>query len=328
MIIIGDLHCKTQMPYYLGIKKFFEWLILYYKQETIIFLGDLFDTSSPHNKLRLDVAKYLKQLEEVYILQGNHDVSRRMGSALLYLNALDNVTIIEDVTEIQIDLNKFENLVQNHHTIINCLFLPFKYNCKEEYEALEGEYDYIFTHITPPQCAFGDEGINLKVKGAYYHGHTHMQKAFTVDEDEEATEDSYFCRSWYHEVVGVPIPTRHLEQKQEHRIFKITPHRNKEEIQVPQTFTFRNIKFGEEIKEEYKNDILNITHAPSYPAALEMYKDFYVRKAGITIQRTEDDIEFDRENLSIEGSFRLFANKTEGLSREVISCCLEHLKET
>jgi len=159
MIIVGDLHAKYEEPFRSSINSFLEWLLSNYKDYTLIFLGDLYDSSSPHNDVRDEVASCIKQFKEVHIFDGNHDYYRIKGSAIKPLRQHDNIHIYNKVTEVKIE---------GH----SCLMLPFKYSgMKEEYEALEGTYDYIFTHITPKECAIGDEGIDLKLNGVYIHGH-------------------------------------------------------------------------------------------------------------------------------------------------------------
>ena len=59
MIIIGDLHFKNKEPFKSSLFSFLDWIYENYKDETIIQLGDLFDTSSPHNEIEEQVLQKL-----------------------------------------------------------------------------------------------------------------------------------------------------------------------------------------------------------------------------------------------------------------------------
>ena len=136
IVCIGDLHCKNREPHKTAIYTFLDWLLNKYGDAIIIQVGDLWD-ASPHNSMRLDIANYFKEFRHVVIMNGNHDLSRRAGSSNLFLDALDNVTVIEDVQEVTFNMNSMNSegdLVYGEQ--LKCLFLPFKYGCKEEYEAL------------------------------------------------------------------------------------------------------------------------------------------------------------------------------------------------
>lgn len=299
-IVVGDLHAKNKEPYRDAVNNFFRYLLDNHIRDGVstIFLGDLFDSSSPHNEVREEIANHLSKFNDVIILQGNHDYSRRMGSALEPLTVLPNVTVIDEVIEID-----------------NCLYLPYKYDMSE-YENLTGEYDYIFTHITPPECAFADEGIKLNLKGIYIHGHTHIQTTFTSTDLQ--------C----HNVIGVPIPTRHLEEKQKHRVFKIKHHDIvgiPMEVFVPQTFTFETIEFGEEPID--KNNIINIINAPSYKDVYERYKDFYIRESGIELSKIDNDVKVDlNDNITIQDKFMKFAQENNITNQEITSLALHYLE--
>ena len=234
IVIIGDTHIKNSEPHLYGLRKFFEWLIQNYKDANIISLGDLYDQSSPYNPIEAEFIGYMKQFKSFHILEGNHTISRRSGSGILHLQHHDSIFIYTDKIEIEIDGHKF-------------LMLPWKYNAKETYESIEGNYDYILTHVTPPQCAFGDEGIQLHLKGQYIHGHTHMQIDF-IDAFKQN-----------HKVIGIPVVTRNSEN-QEYRIFTIDS--KLQEIKVPIFFEYQTLNYGE--FPENKNNILNIKCCPSY----------------------------------------------------------------
>jgi len=167
IIIVGDLHVKNREPFLSSICKTFEWIRDEFGSDiTLIQLGDLFDTSSPHHDIEFKIIEKLLQFRQVFILTGNHDYSKIKGNSLLPLMHHRTITVLEEATEVILEGNKY-------------LLLPYLYsNMKEKYEILQGKYDYICTHVTPCECAFGDEGIDLHPEGIYVHGHTHIATDF------------------------------------------------------------------------------------------------------------------------------------------------------
>ena len=298
MIVVGDLHGKTKQPYKDANLEFLDWLVSNYKNEEVIFLGDIFDNSSPHAEIELDVIDRIIQFKRSHLITGNHDRSDTKGNTLLPHKLHKNISLYEDVTEVEIEGN-------------NCLILPFKQNFKE-YENLEGNYKFIFTHITPVECQFAEEGLVFdKLKGTFIHGHTHISIDFT---DKQSNN---------HFVIGVPLETRHLEA-QKHRIFEIKDGIINT-IEVPFYFTHETINYGDEPSS--KKNILNIKNAPTRKLAFEKYKDYYIRDEGIELLRTDATKadfkkEFSKSNLLEK--FRAYA-KDKGLSKEVIECCSTRL---
>lgn len=302
MIIVGDVHIKRIEPYLSSTCKFFEWLLQDYRNDTIVFLGDIYDSSTPHGDVSDYIAYYFKQFKEVHLLTGNHDYSKPKGNSLLQLRQHDNIFVYNTVTEVKIGKR-------------NCLMLPFKYsNMKEEYEELNNTYNFVFTHIVPSDYAFGEEGISLNLKGSIYvHGHSHMQKDF-IDKNEDK-----------HIILGVPMPTRHLEEQQEHRILNINTENTITEIKVPQYFTYETVEYGEEPVSKY--NILNIKNAPSFNDVNDMYKDSFIREEGTTIKIEDEDYDVnDIMNMLDETkkSFIEFSKKME-IQKEYVNCCLEFL---
>lgn len=297
MIVIGDLHIKRKEPFLSSIRSFFEWLLQNYKDEIIVLLGDLYDSSSPHGNVEDFTAHYLKQFKEVHIITGNHDYSAKQGLSLLQLRQHDNIFVYNDVTEVKIEDSK-------------CLLLPFKYSgIKEEYEQLTGKYDFVFSHITHPKEAFGDEGIELKVGADYYiYGHVHTQKDYGN-----------------HIILGVPIPTRHLEHNQVCRIANISK-KKVDIIETPVYFTYEDVEYGE--MPVNKNNILNIKNAPSLISVLYKYKEFYIRDEGVTIALEDQDEEMeDIIDIDVDSFKATFVeySKEKHISKEIVDCCLEFL---
>lgn len=296
-IVVGDLHLKREEPYKTAQEQFLKFLQKYYNDEIIVFLGDSFDSSSPHwDTYTLFKDYLLNRNNETHILIGSHDKSIKKGVSISNLSLLSSVYVYESHSEVMIEGKK-------------CLMISNIYEkMKEKCEAITGTYDYVFTHITPMQCAFGDEGIQLNVKAKeIIHGHTHHSMKF-IDGDQS------------HIVLGLPYITRHLEQNQDYVILEIDKNDNLKYIPVPQYFTFRDIEYGDEIKEQYKNDIFNVKNAPAVSSVNNMYKDYYIRDAGITLKEfdEESDTVFEFSEDALKSSFIEFSKEKE-LSKKHIN---------
>ncbi len=307
MLIIGDLHIKNKEPFLSAIKNFFEWLDEKYPDEEIIFLGDTFDTSSPSWEIFSLFAEFVRSRNSyVYILEGNHTYSKLKGSVLEGLGNVSNVKhyLIPDTIG------------------LNILCLPFltinnKKYYEKQFEFIPNDFNLILTHLTPKQCAFGNEGIDfdkLNLKGTYIHGHVHMQSEF---------RDSYGNR---HIVLGVPIPTRNLEEQQNHRIIRII-NNEIEFIPVPQFFTYETLEFGK--FPENKNNILNLKNVPSWEELYKTYKNYYIREDGVEFKKTENSLTFNNtefEKGSLKEKFNLYLlSDGVGLDKKIIDECFSRI---
>lgn len=296
IIIVGDIHAKSKEPYRSAIKSFFEWLLENYKDEEIVFLGDIFDSSSPHADIELEIMSLIQQFNHAHLVSGNHDISSRMGNTLIPHKIHDNITIYNEPTIVMIDG-------------IECFMLPYQYNTKE-YERYNDEKinsKFTFLHCMPTEKQFANEGIDLNFRSTYIWGHHHMQDDYT---DKNGNQ---------HCILGVPLETRNGEN-QKHRILEIKDGKIKT-IEVPFYFTHEIVSYGEEPTN--KNNILNIIDAPNKKLVFEKYKGYYIREAGIKLLRTENTKEsfrqeFDKANLLQK--FKKY-NTEKNLSKEVSEEC-------
>lgn len=290
-IIISDLHLKKSEAHLYGINKFLEWIYDNYKDCRIIQLGDLFDSSSPHADLVNISLNHMLKFKEWHIIEGNHDKSRRLGSAIRHLNYHRSIHIHHEKTEVELDGLKF-------------LFLPYIHKAKEEYSNIEWKGDYCLAHITNMEDAFNEnDGVDTsKIDAIQIFGHTHTQH---IINDRKI-------------VLGVPVPTRNLEKT--NSIIKIKEDGSYELIDVPVFFEYENINFGEEPKS--KHNILNISNAPSVPSVYEKYKGYHIRRRGIVLDRKKDNtlsIENDNfEKMSLKNKF-LFFGKERLISEDLIN---------
>lgn len=303
MLVIGDLHIKNKSPFLSAIKYFFEWLDKDYPDEDIIFLGDEWDTSSPMWECFSLFTNFASK-RKVIILGGNHTYSTKKGSILEGLLDFKNITTILEPTIID------NNLFLPYLSIDNKKFYENEFNIERK------NFNYIFTHLTPKEVSFGNEGVDfdkLNLTGVFIHGHIHFQKNWLDNKGN------------IHIVLGVPIPTRHLEEKQEHRIIKIEKDLGRIEIKVPQYFTYETLEFGK--MPSNPNNILNIKQTPSPEELYKTYKGYYIREDGVEFIKTENDLSFEKsefENSDLKKKFNIFMID-KGLSKEVSNKCFEYI---
>lgn len=298
MIVISDLHIKKIEPFYSSIKQFLNYIADTYPEDEVVQLGDLFDTSTMHSNVIYEIINILKRFKKIHILQGNHDISRRMGLITQPLNHYDNIIVYDKMAEVEIEG-------------FTCLMLPWVYNAKELYEQIKWIGNYCFAHVTNMEDSFNGEYVDLsKVEACRIYGHTHTKR--------DLNENGY--------VMGVNIPTRNLEIsnpfiriEREEDIFEF--------IESPKYFEYQSLNYGE--FPENKNNILNIKNAPSYPSVYETYKDYYIRKEGIEILRTENDVNIETTNFeagNIVDKFNKYSKDKE-ISKEINNCAIRYLQE-
>jgi hypothetical protein len=305
LIVCGDLHLKNKEPFVSATENFFEWIDKKYPNDELVLLGDIFDTSSPQWEIFSLFAEFVRSRNSyVYILEGNHTYSKIKGSVLEGLGNVSNVK---------------QYLIPN--TIgLDMLCLPFltidnKKYYENEFNFIPNDFDFIFTHLSPKECSWGNEGIDfdkVNLRGTYIHGHIHMQSEF---------KDIHENR---HIVLGVPFPTRHGEHLQEHRIARIT-NKEIEFIKVPQFFIYETIEFGQEPSSS--NNILNIKNATSWEIVYEKYKKYYIREEGVEFVKKEGNLEFEQkefEGSSLKQKFKIF-QLDRRLPKEVSEKCFDYI---
>lgn len=294
IVVISDLHLKNEEVYAKAQKKFLFHLSENYKNEIIVFLGDVFDGVTPEWGLFEYFAEFLHNRNNTtYLLEGNHDRKKLKGSVLQGLTCIENVHVIFEKEIIDIE---------GQH----CLFLPHgKYE-----DDLSFEGDFLFAHLEPIEVSFGDTGFkhkNIKVEKQVY-GHIHLS---------------------YHKdnilILGVPIPTRNLELS--NKQIKI----EKGElsfIDIPEFLRIETIDFNVDINTLNKDWLYNINNCPSKEELYEKFKDFYIRESGIEIERTESSLE--QSNIENSGTlldkFRIFSTD-ENLSDEITQCGAHYISE-
>jgi predicted phosphodiesterase len=297
MIVIGDLHLKSQDFYWKAQQKFLNWLQETFPDEHFLFLGDIFNTSSPTWEVFEFFEVFLKKRKKTtYIIQGNHDYSSVKGCSLKVLEHNNPVMVFTSIDKLCIEG-------------LDCLILPFYTNVVNDLlKYPEFSYDYVFSHLTHPKEAFGSEGIDLNFINSNYfiYGHTHTPNVHVFN----------------HLILGVPLPTRNGEEMG--NLLKITGVNTWEKIKIPEFFKIETIKYGERINN--KEWLYNVIEAPSFDDVYEKYKGFNIRTEGIKIKNNQEFIgeTFDSNSLlSLKEKFIVFAKKNK-LPQNIVDNTLEY----
>ena len=300
VIYFGDLHCQEQEPFKSSALSILKYLYDNYQDATIIQGGDLFDSSSINHALVDDVLKILVKFKDFRIVTGNHDYSKRMNSILKPFDNYNNITVYDDVAEVDIEGMKL-------------IMLPHKYgDIKSEYEKITGSYDYSISHITPIQEAFGDDGIELKfnVSVAHIFAHIHRHREFLDSFENKVL------------ISGSTMTTRYGEQSWEKNIYELTK-TEYHKIALPQYFTYETVEYGQ--YPEFETSICNIKNAPSVQSVFEMYRKYYIRESGIEINLGDTNnqtVVFEQDN--IKKGFIKFC-EDNNVADDVKFSCLSYL---
>lgn len=312
MVIVGDTHWKDKEPYYAGLKNFFRWLLETYPDETMIFTGDMFDTATPHFDTVYDVViEYLLRFKAVHIVAGNHEekFAKTKGNCLRPLRHHPTIHIYTRPTVVEIDKYSF-------------WMLPFQYDYAQvkayETAPLPKPVDFIICHATPQKLAFGDEGVNLRLKvSQVIWGHIHTPFEYRDDVNVQNI------------VIGVPQVTREGEQDFEKAILEFNPRTEKfEQKVIPVFMTIETVEYGEEPKS--KDNLINVVNAPSIPAVYERYKGYYVNKEHIEVLRTDKEVVEEESkiffNTKLEEQLVKYAEE-KAVPKEMSDCILSYMEQ-
>ena len=277
MVIIGDVHWKDSIPYKNGLIKLFNWLVEKYKNETIIFTGDYFDSCNLNFETYNTGIDYALAFKQTFIISGNHESNdkRKKNCLIPFTNKFPNLHIILDEPIIKSIEGK------------NILLIPFTKKIKELESKLQDfknkQIDLIICHQSPIGDNMGHEEIDLTdFKADVIYGHIHSFKQRSFD--------------YKHVIIGVPQTTRELEQNINKYIIEYTDKIDIKEI--PTFFDIQTIEYGETAKEGY---LLNVKNAPSIESVYTLYPEKYIRNDGISIVQTEiEEIKIEDAELDIK----------------------------
>ena len=302
IINVGDIQAQNKEPHRSSCLKFLQWLLENFRDDIIIQGGDLFDRSSLPHDLINEILDILLQFKDFRIVSGNHEISDRLGNILKPLQHHKNLTIYTEKTEFEINGISFIALPSLLH------------NEKEEYEAIEGNWDYSLCHFTPIQESFGDEGIELKFKVnvAHLFAHIHRHREFIDNFGNKIL------------ITGSVINYRYGEQDWEKNIYKINKN-GYEKIKVPLFFTYETIEFGDQPAN--LNNILNIKNVPSWEILYKKYGKYFIRREGLEFIKTDDNLTFDRQEFEYSDLIKKFKiySIDAGLPKNVEEKCFYYI---
>lgn len=195
VIFISDIHFgwnTSSEEWQENIEKYFrEWFIPFvkktletYPDAVVICLGDVYqDRKSIDidvNNLVIDIFEDIASFIPVYILNGNHDLSKKTNkgnTSLRSLSNISNLTLIKEPT-----LLKF---TQGNKILAKSIAIPYLGDCSEENKVLvnfSGTADYAFMHTDISGLKF-DNGMEIKgavdsekFKGKIWSGHIHKRQ--------------------------------------------------------------------------------------------------------------------------------------------------------
>ena len=194
-IFLSDIHFgirSSSEEWQDNIKSYFyDWFIPYLKNIVkdnpnyfLAVLGDVYDDRKSIdinvNDMAIDIFEILGSILPVYIINGNHDLSKKTNkgnTSLRTLSNIDGVTIIKEPTLLKI---KFNNKI-----LSNIIAIPYLGDHAEENKVLlkySEKTDYAFMHTDISQMKF-DNGMTIVgavdsslYKGKILSGHIHKRQ--------------------------------------------------------------------------------------------------------------------------------------------------------
>ena len=195
VILISDIHfgvSSSSEEWQENINDYFQnWFIPYVRNEliktpdaVICCLGDVYhDRKSIDidvNNLCIDIFEQLAQIIPVYIINGNHDLSKKTNkgnSSLRSLGNIDNLTVIKEPTMLQ--------FVEGRKNIAKVAAIPYLGDCNDENKELvkfDKRANYAFMHTDISKMKF-DNGMTIvgavdaeKFAGKVISGHIHKRQ--------------------------------------------------------------------------------------------------------------------------------------------------------
>lgn len=293
-VVTTDLHFIEKSPFYESKVMFVDWLKekeFNNNDNYLVVVGDITDKSIHTgivNRMLVDFVKDLK-FKHIFLITGNHDLSKRDGNVLEVLKSFDNISVIEEPTFIEIDS-------------IYCAMLPHLIrktkndkSMKEIYENMEVVVNFIFGHFANETQTIFNHYIDTRhMDGKKILGHVHFAQG---------------------DFLGSPVKTRYDERNNENRIAVIdNDTKNLEYLPVPEFLSYKTIKYGEKPVSDTPFTVWTIEDAPSKQAVYNNKDYKYIYKRQILVKDGEDldsmNLE-DTENMTIELYYKEFAKQNK-----------------
>jgi DNA repair exonuclease SbcCD nuclease subunit len=275
----GDLHFRSESPWYEGNVKFVEWYQNRPKPEpgttvTTIFEGDVFHRPKENGRVnglavRLINVVRARSKGDIIVLQGNHDYSKREESALHVIDALA-------------DLNLFIVDAPAVWPNLPCgptLFLPYIYPkslvVDKEFSSMHEVYSD--KALLQSFTSFPLDDVKVLV------GHVGDETAGKYGSDcdlswfEGKRRLGHIHMRMSKHYTGVPYATNRDEAGKKHYFDVWTPELGWTEEEIPELFEYVEVPYGMKPKFStnqsiYVNDLID---CPDPEAALEEYRSKY-----------------------------------------------------
>jgi len=278
IVNVGDIHIKHDYPFSKANERFIHWFCnqdFNNSNNIVVFSGDILDksiSSGAVNEMMLMLFNKLR-FKTIYVITGNHDVSRTKGSGLRPLEHFKNLHLIREPEVIDI------------HGI-KTVMLPYYYPyTMKGYTSMEKDFmnlsddfknaDILYGHFTDETQSMFDEGINVSYLNSTTRilGHIHNKSANyigtpTITRSDESNKTSYI--SLY------DIDTKIIE-----------------EYEVPMMLNYEDINF-DELKSYKEKDyfvIHDVYNIPSEEAVKEIPSNIIVRNKFIKNSVSDEILE-------------------------------------
>lgn len=194
-LFLADIHLGTRSSseeWQENIKSYFyQWFIPYVKSLIekdnsyfLCILGDVYDDRKSIdinvNELAIDIFESLGELLPVYVINGNHDLSKKTNkgnTSLRSLSHIPGITVIKEPTLLKVK--------QGTKVLSNIIAIPYLGSHEEENKTLleySGKSDYALMHTDISQMKF-DNGMTIIgavdstiYKGKILSGHIHKRQ--------------------------------------------------------------------------------------------------------------------------------------------------------
>ena len=295
IINVGDIHIKHEYPFNIASERFIEWLYSqdFNNEENIaVFSGDILDksiSSGEVNSLMMDLFENL-HFKIIYVITGNHDLSRSKGSGLKPLNKFKNLHLIEKPEVI---------IIQDIKTVMLPYYYPYTLkgysNMEKDYMNLSDEFkdaDIMYGHFTDETQSMFGEGIDVSYLNPNVRllGHIHTKSK---------------------NYLGTPLVTRSDEAHKKSYIstYDINT-KETNDIEVPIFLDYDDIEFDElsTYKEKDYPVIYDIYSIPSIEAFSDIPKNIIVRNKFVKNYISDeivnlDDLDSDRDLVKYMNKF-------------------------
>jgi len=274
-VIVGDLHGRSEEPFYSSFKLFLKWLKPQIDEDTLlILLGDVLHNAKSDGITNQLLVKFFQQLPacRIIVLQGNHDYSKIDGLGLL--------PVLELEKNIEIIAYPKTEIIDG----VNYLFLPHYYPFSNDLPPMEDFYsnidnsfsnkfdtafDYILTHVGDERQTFFKKHCDLSfLTGKRVSGHVHHY------------QEGY---------IGSSLITRANERGKDSYIAIIDPSTKAIDYVVTPVFMdYCTVKFSEEVPStKAAINFLDITDAPSQEEAEKLYKGYHIHSIDVVSSSLE-----------------------------------------